>query len=197
MLAKSGKDSSQARLAAEIIQTAQRGDAMIAELLDVGKERSARRPEVLDPVKAVTTFLPTIRKAIGRRGRIRFLAGENIGRVFIDRSQLERILLNLVTNAHDATKSTAPIQVSITSKPTRKNGHVTLSVQDQGGGIDPALLDRIFDPFFTTKPRGKGTGLGLTIVKQAVDHAGGELRVDNRPPKGVTFSVILPRVSAG
>lgn len=197
LLVKSRKNSAQARIAAEIIQTAQRGDAMISELLEVGKERAARSPEVLDPVKTITSFLPTLRKSLGRRRTIRFHADENIGRVFIDRSQFERILLNLVTNAHDATKGTAPIEVSVTSSRSRKNGRVTLSVRDQGGGIDPALLDRIFDPFFTTKPRGKGTGLGLAIVKQAVEHAGGELRIDNRPPKGATFSVILPRVSAG
>lgn len=197
LLVESRKGSAHARLAAEIIHTAQRGDAMIAELLEVGKERAARRPEVLDPVKTITSFLPTLRKAIGRRRRIHFLTDDNIGRVFIDRSQLERILLNLVSNAHDATKGPAPIHLSITSKRSRKNSHVTISVRDQGGGIDPALLDRIFDPFFTTKPRGKGTGLGLTIVKQAVEHAGGELRVKNHPPTGATFSVILPRVSAG
>ena len=154
-------------------------------------------PEVLDPVKTITSFLPTLRKAIRRRRRILFQADKDIGRVFIDRSQLERILLNLVTNAHEATKGSAPIQLSVTCKRARKNSHVTISVRDQGGGIDPSLLDRIFDPFFTTKPRGKGTGLGLAIVKQAVEHAGGEIRVENHPPTGATFSVILPRVSAG
>jgi signal transduction histidine kinase len=69
------------------------------------------------------------------------------------------------------------------------------SVADTGGGMAPGVVNRIFDPFFTTKSRERGSGLGLTIDQQAVERAGGDLRVENRPGEGATFVVLLPRVS--
>jgi signal transduction histidine kinase len=87
------------------------------------------------------------------------------------------------------------IRVSLDSREAATDGHVLLSIADSGGGINPALIERIFDPFFTTKPRDRGTGLGLTVVQQAVERAGGRIRVENRPGQGATFIVELPRVS--
>ena len=74
----------------------------------------------------------------------------------------------------------------------REGDAVAVSVEDDGCGIAPEVLDRIFDPFFTTKPVGDGTGLGLGIAYQIVRSHGGEIRVDSRPGVGACFRVVLP-----
>jgi len=67
-----------------------------------------------------------------------------------------------------------------------------LSVEDDGCGIPPELIDRIFDPFFTTKGVGEGTGLGLAISYEIVRRHGGEIEVDSVPGRGSVFRVRLP-----
>jgi signal transduction histidine kinase len=121
------------------------------------------------------------------------------GRVFMDPLQLERILLNLTTNARDAMPGGGRVTISVaraTSGAAPGSG-VELAVRDEGAVIDPALKDRIFEPFFTTKPRNQGTGLGLAIVRSAVQLAGGSIEVASAPGEGTTFRITLPCITVG
>jgi CheY-like chemotaxis protein len=68
--------------------------------------------------------------------------------------------------------------------------YVTLSIRDEGGGIDPEYLHRIFDPFFTTKEQ--GSGLGLAISYSIIKKHGGHLIVNSEPGHGATFQIYLP-----
>jgi hypothetical protein len=67
-----------------------------------------------------------------------------------------------------------------------------LTVQDDGAGIDPAILDRIFEPFFTTKGVGEGTGMGLAVVHGVVRALEGDISVESKVGAGTTFRVYLP-----
>jgi signal transduction histidine kinase len=67
-----------------------------------------------------------------------------------------------------------------------------LEVADTGTGITPEVLERIWTPFFTTKGRGKGTGLGLTIVHRIIQEHHGHIHVTSAPGEGSTFTVELP-----
>src|SRR5260370_727937 len=81
-----------------------------------------------------------------------------------DPQQLERVVLNLVSNAQYALHShPEPRTLIIRSSIDAMGGRVLLSITDNGGGIPPEIRSRIFDPFFTTKPAGEGTGLGLSL----------------------------------
>ena len=95
---------------------------------------------------------------------------------------------NLIDNALDAVGANGRVLVS-----ARAEGHrVVVRVTDNGPGIPADVQSRIFDPFFTTKPVGKGTGLGLDIVRRLVDKNEGTIDVESEPGRTV-FRVALPR----
>ncbi|MBW2495603.1 MAG: GHKL domain-containing protein, partial [Deltaproteobacteria bacterium] len=107
-----------------------------------------------------------------------------------DARDLEHALENLVLNAFQAISGEGIIEVR-----TQHSGdHVLISIRDDGAGIDAEVRDKIFEPFFTTKAR--GTGLGLSLVRRAVENYGGEMHVQSAPGEGTTFTFKLP-VKAG
>jgi CheY-like chemotaxis protein len=118
-----------------------------------------------------------------------------------DPHQLHQVVVNLVTNAHQAMRETAgPRRLTFTTRFDSATARVRLEITDTGPGISPDILARLFEPFFTTKPLGQGTGLGLSLCKGIVEEHGGTIRVDSEPGHGATFQVELPmtvpRVSA-
>jgi PAS domain S-box-containing protein len=103
--------------------------------------------------------------------------------------QLEQVLINLITNAVHAVENGGRVVVRAQAEsPTT----VVLEVGDSGPGIADGDHERIFEPFFTTKSDGKGTGLGLPIVRNIVDQHRGEIRVGRSDLGGAAFRVILP-----
>ena len=105
-------------------------------------------------------------------------------------SQVNQVLLNLVTNAAQALDK--PQKAIVVS--TRREGEDALAIEvaDNGKGIAPEVLPRIFDPFFTTKEVGKGTGLGLSIAYKIVTQHGGRIDVKSQVGKGTVFTVVFP-----
>jgi signal transduction histidine kinase len=105
-------------------------------------------------------------------------------------SQVNQVVLNLVTNAAQAMDKPAG-RIAAT---TRADGDAAIAIEiaDNGKGIAPENLGRIFDPFFTTKEVGSGTGLGLSIAYKIVAQHGGRIDVRSTVGEGTTFIVILP-----
>jgi signal transduction histidine kinase len=105
-------------------------------------------------------------------------------------SQVNQVLLNLVTNAAQAIDKPRG-QITLA---TRREGadFIAIEVADNGCGIPAELRSRIFDPFYTTKEVGKGTGLGLTIAYKIVSQHGGRIDVRSEVGVGTTFTVVLP-----
>jgi signal transduction histidine kinase len=106
-----------------------------------------------------------------------------------DATQIEQVLINLITNAVQAMPDGGNLRVSL----GQAEEAVAIAVQDSGIGIPRENLSRIFDPFFTTKPEGQGTGLGLSVSFGIVSRHGGRIEVDSKMGKGTTFTVLLPR----
>lgn len=104
--------------------------------------------------------------------------------------QLQQVVLNLLTNAIDATPAGGHIEIATRALPDQ--GEVEVSVADTGVGIPAADRPHIFDPFFSTKPARRGTGLGLFITAQIVRDHKGRIEVDSAPGQGSTFRVLLP-----
>ncbi|MDF0733730.1 ATP-binding protein [Pseudomonas entomophila] len=105
--------------------------------------------------------------------------------------QLEQVLINLMVNARDALLEHDRDTPWIGVRQHVADGQLYLLVEDNGGGIDPRLLERIFEPFFTTKPAGVGTGLGLSVSHGIVAAMGGSLGAVNEA-QGACFRVSLP-----
>jgi CheY-like chemotaxis protein len=113
--------------------------------------------------------------------------------LWADRHQLHQVLVNLMTNAHQALcEMPSPRRLVLTTRYDSVLNVVVLEVADSGPGIRPELRERIFEPFFTTKPAGIGTGLGLPICKGIIESHGGTIGVESQLGKGALFRIQLP-----
>jgi signal transduction histidine kinase len=106
----------------------------------------------------------------------------------ISRSDLERIVLNLVLNARDAIAGFGHIGLRLRSSAQQ----LAIEVRDDGAGISRELLVQVFEPYFTT--RAQGTGLGLATVRAIVEGAGGQITLTSEPGQGSCFTVALRRI---
>jgi signal transduction histidine kinase len=170
--------------------------AKVVDHMRVFGRRSEIEQQLFNPASAIEGTLSLLAEGMRGKGvdlRISETAFEVQVRGYVD--QLEQVLINLMVNARDALlgkrekDSTFKPWISIYAE--RDEQKVRLWVEDNGGGIDPRLLERIFEPFFTTKPIGVGTGLGLSVSYGIIDNMGGQLSVRNSA-EGARFCIELP-----
>ncbi|MDP3730220.1 MAG: ATP-binding protein, partial [Candidatus Omnitrophota bacterium] len=118
---------------------------------------------------------------------------ENLPNIFVDKKQLQEVLFNLIRNAGQAIGEKG--KITVTAK--ENEGRVYIDIRDTGSGIPDDKLKELFNPFFTTKEPGKGTGLGLFIVRQVVEKNGGRIHLkETKVGVGTTFTVEFPTVAA-
>ena len=106
-----------------------------------------------------------------------------------NRIQLQQVLFNLITNAIEAMESVADRTVLVKSE-LENSGHVRVTVEDSGTGIEPQHIDKMFDSFFTTKA--DGMGMGLSICRSIIESHGGRLWAAPGPSRGAVFQFTLP-----
>ncbi len=111
-----------------------------------------------------------------------------IPKLYLDRSQIKRVLINLFDNSVAAMEFRGTITVK--TEIERASSVVYLHVMDEGCGIDPESLDQLFEPYFSTKK--DGTGLGLAIVQRIVMDHGGVVRAKPQEPRGTRFTLEFP-----
>ncbi len=108
--------------------------------------------------------------------------------VHADADQMSQVLINLVMNAIHAMPDGGILRLALVPD----KGMVKLTASDTGHGMPREVIAKIFDPFFTTKEFGKGTGLGLTVVKGIIEEHNGTIHVESEPGQGTTFTICLP-----
>jgi PAS domain S-box-containing protein len=178
-----------------IDQQVQRAARVVNHMRVFGR-RSEIEQQLFDPVEAVEGTLNLLSEGMKGKGvDLRF--GDPGPRVQVRGhvDQLEQVLINLVVNARDALLSkreqNKEFEPWISLHVEQDDQTIWLVVEDNGGGIDPRLLERIFEPFFTTKPVGVGTGLGLSVSYGIVEQMGGRMSVSNASA-GACFRIALP-----
>jgi PAS domain S-box-containing protein len=206
LLDKKLTDETTRRYASEIVKATDRGSSLTEGLLTVSRKQVGS-PKVLDLNALIAEETRMLKRLIPENIDVQFSAGDHIGRVKMDPSQVQQVLMNLVINARDAMPNggrlvieTANAELDGANCPLASEAqagkYVKVAVSDNGCGMTAEVKSRIFEPFFTTKEPGKGTGLGLAIVFCIVKQAGGQIFVHSEPDVGTTFKVYFPFVEA-
>jgi len=190
----------------------QRGADLTGRLLSFSRGRILQET-LVDVNQLVKNLENLLGRFAGEGILIRYELSESPALVHADGSQLERVLMNLVSNARDAVENDrGNIVISVgewvgTQVPETyctgplgsliEGGCVMLSVRDDGSGISGDHIPHVFEPFFTRKTRVGGTGLGLATVCGIVKQSGGEVEVESEVGEGTCFRVLLPRAADG
>ena len=163
---------------------------IITQLLDVTR-RSAGPPARVDVNRLLAETIELVRPGMSAAGlALSVDAGPRVPGVLAHASQLQQVILNLLTNAMDATPSGG--RVDVITRADTDRGQVVIEVRDTGHGMGPAERRQMFEPFFSTKEPGRGSGLGLFISAQIVRDHKGVIEVETAPGRGSAFRVCLP-----
>ncbi len=175
-------------LARDIERAASRVHALVSAVKGFTYMDHATAPEAVDVKQGLTdTLVMMTAKARTRSASLTVDVPDDLPRVRGFGGELNQVWANLVDNALDAIADGGHVTVSAQAEGTK----VVVRVVDDGPGIPEDLRNRIFDPFFTTKPVGKGTGLGLDIVRRLVDRNDGMLDLESSSGQ-TEFRVSLP-----
>ncbi|WP_394693688.1 PAS domain S-box protein [Hyphobacterium sp.] len=173
---------------------AARMQKLIDDVLEYSQlEIRPMKPERLSLVALITDIKARLSTSITQSGTTITISGSDT--IHADRFLLNQILQNLISNSIKYHSEQAPdIRIRMVDEP----GGWTVTLSDNGIGFDPKFTNQVFEPFRRLHPRGEyeGAGIGLAIVRQAVDRQNGRISVDTRPQKGTTFTIFLPRHSA-
>jgi signal transduction histidine kinase len=191
-------EASRDKALSRILDAANRGAKITSTVLGLSRSRSAP----MEPVQLVTLVEDTL--VLLERELMKYRIDvvkefSPVPTIHAAENQIQRLLLNLITNARQAIGDNGTVLVRIAHEPATDS--VVLTIRDNGKGIPQDVLPRIFEPFFTTKSgpdaTGKGgTGLGLSACKEIVDEHHGRIRVDSTVGKGTAFSIRFPTTAA-
>jgi signal transduction histidine kinase/ActR/RegA family two-component response regulator len=194
------------RVGHEIVMAAKKAAAMTQQLLSFSR-RQVRSVEVVDLNGLIVGVERLLQRLIGEDIAVSTVLDCNLGRVEVDRAQMEQILVNLAANARDAMPAGGRLEIRTMnvevdeaflrmhpSVKLRYGPHVSMTVTDTGCGMDAETCARVFEPFFTSKQAGQGTGLGLSIVYGIVTQAAGGVIVTSAIGNGTRVEVLLPSI---
>lgn len=190
----------------EIVSAGRRAAQLTRQLLAF----SRKQPQVLrvlDLNGVIADITPTLQRLMGEDIRLIFRPDPKLGRVRVDSTQMEQILLNLAANSRDAMPLGGTLKIESSDiylddeyvqhkqAVVPKGRYALLTITDTGAGISPDHLPHIFEPFYTTKPSGKGTGLGLATVYGIVKQNKGFIWAYSEVGMGTVFKIYLPCVT--
>jgi len=161
---------------------------LVQDLLTFSRERKPGRME-----EAVAPMMNEALSLVETQARLKKVMlhrnfEKDLRSIWIDRNQVQQVVINLCTNALDAMPNGGDLTIHVSTP----ENQLEIRVTDTGTGIPEDIQHKILEPFFTTKEVGKGTGLGLSLVYNIVAKHQGHLNFETTPGKGTTFIVRLP-----
>lgn len=190
-------------LAGEARGAAMRAATLTAHLLAFSR-KARLDPRPIDPERFLQSFITIVQRVLPGSITLQLELVSAPRRVTVDVHQLENALLNLVINARDAMDGSPgniiigldwmapPSGLGPDGVGLADGTYCRISVRDTGPGIAPELLATVMEPFYTTKPVGKGSGLGLPMVKGFVEQSGGALELASTQGSGTRIHIWLP-----
>ncbi len=203
LLRRSDEDGAQHAGLREIRHAAKRAAQLTGQLLALSRKQLLRA-RVLDIGRKLDEMSSLIERVLGVEVDLAIHPPVGTPRVRVDESQLEQVILNLVTNARDAMPKGGRLEVrcqrealdaaALAGTGLPPGEYARIEFSDDGVGMSDSVANRIFDPFFSTKTAGRGTGLGLAAVHGIIEQSGGHIEVRSTLGEGTTFIVSLPHV---
>ena len=191
----------------QVARASERAASLTSQLLAFSRQQ-VLQPRVLDLNAILDETGKMLRRIIGEDVALEIRAGEEIGFIKADQSQIENVLVNMAANARDAMPGggtltlrtfniqTIPHDAQLMTE-LEPGEYVALAISDTGLGMSEETKHRIFEPFFTTKEIGRGTGLGLATCYGIIAQSGGAITVESELGHGTTFTILLPLCEEG
>jgi PAS domain S-box-containing protein len=193
------------RFIGDIRAAAMKNRDLTQQLLAAARQQ-VLEPQVVNVNDVVSSTMQLLLPTLGEQVSIRTELDASLWNVHADPGKLHQVVLNLAINARDAmpgggTLTIESRNVRVDSEYAkqqaglREGDYVSLTVSDTGMGIPLEIRERVFDPFFTTKGPGRGTGLGLAVVRGVIEQTGGRIWMHSEESRGTTFRILLSRHS--
>ncbi len=191
-------DATRDKAFGKILDAANRASKVTNTILGMARNRTGQM-EPTDLASVIRDTLVLLEREMQRFRIAIDLELDEVPNIQAEANQLQRVLINLLTNARQAIKESGTIRIKLTHDAATKT--ITLMVRDSGSGIPPETLPKIFDPFFSTKSgpdeTGKGgTGLGLSACREIIEAHQGKIRVESSVGKGTAFYIRIPALDS-
>jgi signal transduction histidine kinase len=181
-----------------ITEQIERIERIVRQMLDRTRTEAAELMP-LDLNELLRRIFDTIAPALDERAvRLDASLGEGLPHIAGDADRLQQAFINLINNALDAMPSGGELRVATSLEIKDEPGseaQVTVDLEDTGCGMTGEIRSHIFDAMYTTKKRGRGTGLGLVVVRQVMNEHGGSIEVNSAPEHGSRFRLYFPVMS--
>ena len=189
----------------QVLKAGDRAKDLVTQILTCSRKvEQIRQPLQLHLILKETLRL--LRASLPSTIDIRHSIDKHCGPIQADPAKVYQIIMNLCTNSYEAMKRLGGIlnisligmdvdeELASTCPELTPGPYATIIVHDTGHGMDEETIKDIYKSDFTTKPSGEGSGLGLSIVYEIVNHYNGAITVTSQPGKGTTFTVYLPMI---
>jgi signal transduction histidine kinase len=185
----------------QILNSSERAAQLTHNLLAFSRNQKIM-PLLVDVNTVVLGMHDYLVRSIGDKIRLEISCRDELLPAWIDRGQIEQVLINLVANSSEAMPAGGALQLDTALVDSQdceleldgcKSGsYAQITVTDTGSGMDAEKCSRIFDPFFTTKHIGYGAGMGLSMAYGIIKQHGGTIKVHSELNKGSVFFIYLP-----
>lgn len=191
----------------QIREAAIRAAELTSELNGFSRTETGAKYELLNLAPVIESCTRMLQPMLKKHIALELALPPNLPPVAVDAGKLKQVIMNLAINARDAMAEPGVIRITAceevfppdvaAGQPQRRPGaYVRLTVSDNGCGIDAATQQQLFRPFFTTKASGKGTGLGLFMVRNILHQHQGWVELESVVGQGTAFHLFLPRGGA-